>query len=92
MLLAFGESEKTFAQFFEAIRIKNIKPFDIEDFATSAAARCFGLQNTKPVRPSSMHRETMDPRRKLEPSFTTRCKTILIALRTTSAMEMRFIR
>ena len=41
MLLAFGESEKTFAQFFEAIRIKNIKPFDIEDFATSAAAKVF---------------------------------------------------
>lgn len=41
MLLAFGESEKAFAQFFEAIRIKNIKPFDIEDFATSAAARVF---------------------------------------------------
>ena len=41
MLLAFGESEKTFAQFFEAIRIKNIKPFDIEDFATSPAAKVF---------------------------------------------------
>jgi uncharacterized tellurite resistance protein B-like protein len=41
MLLAFGESEKKFAQFFEAIRIKNIKPFDIEDFATSAAAKVF---------------------------------------------------
>ncbi|MCF8148769.1 MAG: TerB family tellurite resistance protein [Sulfuritalea sp.] len=41
MLSAFGESETTFAPYFEAIRIKNIKPFDFEDFATSAAAQVF---------------------------------------------------
>lgn len=41
MLEAFGESEATFAPYFEAIRIKNIKPFDFEDFATSAAAKVF---------------------------------------------------
>lgn len=41
MLTAFGESEKTFSPFFEAIRIKNVKSFDLEDFATSAAAKVF---------------------------------------------------
>ena len=41
MLAAFGESEKSFSPYFEAIRIKNIKPFDLEDFATSAAAKVF---------------------------------------------------
>ena len=41
MLTAFEESEKTFSPYFEAIRIKNIKPFDLEDFATSVAAKVF---------------------------------------------------
>ncbi len=41
MLTAFGESEKSFSPFFEAIRIKNIKSFDLEDFASSVAAKVF---------------------------------------------------
>jgi len=41
MLTAFGYSEKTFRSYYETLHIKNVKSFDLNDFADSAAAQVF---------------------------------------------------
>jgi uncharacterized tellurite resistance protein B-like protein len=41
MLTAFGYSEKTFRTYYETLHIKNVKSFDLADFADSAAAQVF---------------------------------------------------
>jgi len=41
MLTAFGYSEKTFRTYYETLHIKNVKSFDLNDFADSAAAQVF---------------------------------------------------
>ena len=41
MLTAFGYSEKTFRRYYETLHIKNVKSFDLNDFADSAAAQVF---------------------------------------------------
>lgn len=41
MLTAFGYSEKTFRRYYETLHIKNVKSFELDDFADSAAAQVF---------------------------------------------------
>ena len=41
MLAAFGYNEKTFRTYYETLHIKNVKSFDLNDFADSAAAQVF---------------------------------------------------
>ena len=41
MLTAFGYSEKTFRSFYETLHLKNVKSFDLADFADSSAAQVF---------------------------------------------------
>lgn len=41
MLTAFGYSEKTFRTYYETLHIKNVKSFNLDDFADSAAAHVF---------------------------------------------------
>jgi uncharacterized tellurite resistance protein B-like protein len=41
MLVAFGYSEKTFRSFYETLHIKNVKSFNLADFADSSAAHVF---------------------------------------------------
>ena len=47
MLTAFGYSEKTFRTYYETLHIKNVKSFDLADFADSAAAQVFRSANYK---------------------------------------------
>ena len=41
MLAVFGYTEKSFAPHYKALHIKNVRSFDLDDFATSPAARLF---------------------------------------------------
>jgi uncharacterized tellurite resistance protein B-like protein len=41
MLAVFGYTEKSFAPHYKALHIKNVRSFDLNDFATSPAARLF---------------------------------------------------
>lgn len=41
MLAVFGYTEKSFAAHYKALHIKNVRSFDLDDFATSPAARLF---------------------------------------------------
>lgn len=41
MLTAFGYSEKTFRSYYETLHIKNVKSFNLTDFADSSAAHVF---------------------------------------------------
>ena len=41
MLTSFGYSEKSFRTYYETLHIKNVKSFNLDDFADSAAAHVF---------------------------------------------------